>query len=230
MHSSASSKQQQPWSTTQNEFIRKWHEIDFPIGTLMLLRSILDDRIRPSFWSTYWKSDTSSWCSKSQIFSKCFYRDTFPVGEKTMTHKQNQAIILKVLLRLLWVVSSCDHSISLNELCDDKQTWKTKKKYSNTDGGRGRFYVVHYQNSERIQKHFRISRFCEIFLLLHCTKAPRDRKTILSGWIWQMQKKKSSSSSFFTTLHNNEDYDGLKLRRNRNKIATSALFYGEGGE
>ena len=72
-------------------------------------------------------------------FSVSASTDTFPVGEKTMTHKQNQAIILKVLLRLLWVVSSCDHSISLNELCDDKQTWKTKKKYSNTDGGRGRF-------------------------------------------------------------------------------------------
>ena len=72
-------------------------------------------------------------------FSVSASTDTFPVGEKTMTHKQNQAIILKVLLRLLWVVSSCDHSISLNELCNDKQTWKTKKKYSNTDGGRGRF-------------------------------------------------------------------------------------------
>ena len=139
MHSSASSKQQQPWSTTQNEFIRKWHEIDFPIGTLMLLRSILDDRIRPSFWSTYWKSDTSSWCSKSQIFSKCFYRYIPSRGKNDDAQTKSSCIILKVLLRLLWVVSSCDHSISLNELCDDKQTWKTKKKYSNTDGGRGRF-------------------------------------------------------------------------------------------
>ena len=161
-------------------------------------------------------------------FSVSASTDTFPVGEKTMTHKQNQAIILKVLLRLLWVVS-CDHSISLNELCDDKQTWKTKRKNIPTQmEAEGDFYVVHYQNSERIQKHFRISRFCEFFC---CYIAQKLRAIVKRSSVAEFGKcKKKSRRVFFTALHNNEDYDGLKLRRNRNKIATSALFYGEGGE
>ena len=95
---------------------------------------ILDDRIRPSFWSTYWKSDTSSWCSKSQIFSKCFYRYIPSRGKNDDAQTKSSCIILKVLLRLLWVVSSCDHSISLNELCHDKQHLKNKEKIFNTDG------------------------------------------------------------------------------------------------
>ena len=44
---------------------------------------------------------------------------------------------------------------------------------------------------------------CYIAQKLRRCSAQRDRKTILSGWIWQMQKK--SSSSFFSALHNNED-------------------------
>ena len=90
-------------------------------------------------------------------------------------------------------------------------------------------YVVHYQNSERIQKHFRISRFCEIFFC--CYIAQKLRAIVKRSSVAEFGKcKKRRRRVFFTALHNNEDYDGLKLRRNRNKIATSALFYGEGGE
>ena len=170
MHSSASSKQL-PWSTTQNEFIRKWHEIDFPIGTLMLLRSILDDRIRPSFWPTYWKSDTSSWCSKSQIFSKCFYRYIPSRGKNDDAQTKSSYYIESAFTTSLSCFFMWPQYLVKRALRRQTNLKNKAKKYSNTDGGRGRFYVVHYQNSERIQKHFRISRFCEIFFVVTLHKS-----------------------------------------------------------
>ena len=67
-------------------------------------------------------------------FSVSASTDTFPVGEKTMTHKQNQAALywkcfydfFELFLHVTTV------HISLNELCDDKQTWKTNSFKTNT--------------------------------------------------------------------------------------------------